>query len=377
MKKIDKTLAEQLQISDREIAKRKALLNFTDRDVQVLRSNKELIDKYIDGIVNQFYDHQTAIPEIALVIGDAETLRRLRSAMRNYILELFEGFYDAEYVNRRLRIGKIHERIGVSPKLYISAIYLLQKVLKDSFAIHFDDRMHEQNAQSLFDALNKILMFDIQLVFDTYIASLVSEIETAKEELEGYAQGLEEEVAERTAQLRDLASRDELTGLFNQRGLYENLHRELASVGRYKEILSFVYLDLNGFKMINDTEGHKAGDKLLAQIGKLLQENIREIDIACRYGGDEFCILMPRTQLADARKVVERVIHSYKKLDKTKVSFSVGITSTGPDPVCDIDSLIRTADALMYQAKEWSREKPGFQICMDEEQPERWEPKTA
>ncbi|MDH5646489.1 MAG: protoglobin domain-containing protein, partial [Candidatus Heimdallarchaeota archaeon] len=119
MRKIDKTLAEQLQITDREISKRKHLLGFTTDDAHVLKDNKPLIDKYIDGIVMKFYEHQTAVPEIALVIGDAETLRRLQSAMRSYILELFEGHYDAGYVNRRLRIGKIHERIGVSPKLYI------------------------------------------------------------------------------------------------------------------------------------------------------------------------------------------------------------------------------------------------------------------
>lgn len=363
MQQIDKTLAEQLQITDREIAKRKSLLGFVDKDAQRLKSNKPLINKYIDGIVKQFYDHQTKIPEIALVIGDAETLRRLQSAMRSYILELFDGYYDAEYVNRRLRIGKIHERIGVSPKLYISAIYLLQKVLRHAFEMHYIDKLSDEKVIGLFDALNKILMFDIQLVFDTYIASLVSEVETAKEELENYAQSLEDEVAERTEQLKELARKDELTELFNQRGLYEHLRRELASSERYKEELSFTYFDLNGFKQINDTKGHKSGDALLALVGKVVRENIRENDIGCRYGGDEFCIIMPRTKIADAKQVVERIIKHFKQQSNSTVSFSIGIISTGPEIFADSDQLIRSADAQMYRAKEKSRDGSGFHIC--------------
>lgn len=364
MQQIDKTLAEQLQINEREIAKRKALLNFDDKDALLLKANKALIDNYIDATVNQFYDHQTAITEIALVIGDAETLRRLKSAMRNYILELFNGQYDGEYVNRRLRIGKIHERIGVSPKLYVSGIYQLQKILYKAVEMHFHDNIECPEVRQLQDALNKILMFDIQLVFDTYIASLVSEVQSAKEELESYALGLEEEVAERTEQLKELARKDDLTGLFNQRGLYEHLRRELASVERYKEVLSFVYFDLNGFKRLNDSKGHLEGDALLALIGKVLRENIREIDTACRYGGDEFCIIMPRTGVGDAKLVMERIIERFKQQNTTTVSFSVGIVSTGPDRVCDVDSLIRVADSSMYKAKARARKKPDFYLSV-------------
>lgn len=365
MQQIDKTLAEQLQISDLEIAKRKALLNFTDRDAGILKSNKILIDEYIEAIVNQFYDHQTAIPEIALVIGDAETLRRLQSAMRSYILELFDGFYDAEYVNRRLRIGKIHERIGVSPKLYISAIYQLQKILNKAVEMHYYNKPDDKHAAELMDALNKILMFDIQLVFDTYIASLISEVQIAKEEMENYAESLEEEVAARTQQLSELANKDELTGLHNQRGLYDHLRRELANTSRYKETLSMVYFDMNGFKELNDTVGHQAGNDLLALVGRVVIENVREIDIACRYGGDEFCIIMPRTKPQEAEQVFQRVIDSFKSQTKTTVSFSAGIVSTGPEEVVDMYTLIKQADAFMYKAKSKNQDNPGFHICVD------------
>lgn len=365
MKQIDKTLAEQLQISDREIAKRMALLNFDKQDAKRLKQTKPLIDQYIDAIVNQFYDHQTAIPEIALVIGDAETLRRLQTAMRNYILELFEGYYDAEYVNRRLRIGKIHKRIGVSPKLYISAIYQLQKIIHKAVEMYYFDSMDNEDVRDLLDTINKIMMFDIQLVFDTYTATLVFEVQSAKEELETYAQGLEDAVAQRTEQLRELARKDELTKLFNQRGMYEHLRRELAAAQRYNESLSFAYFDLNSFKALNDSEGHKSGDKLLALVGKVVGESIREIDTACRYGGDEFCIIMPRTQIEDAKLVVERFIENFKKQNTTGVSFSVGLVCSGPNEIIDTDKLIKAADTHMYKAKAKARKKPGFHISLD------------
>ena len=229
--------------------------------------------------------------------------------------------------------------------------------------MHFYDKMYETYVRDFFDVLNKIFMFDIQLVFDTYIASLVSEVETAKNELESYAQRLEEQVAERTAQLKELSRKDELTGLFNQRGFYEHLRREAANAERHLEDLSLAYFDLDGFKILNDTQGHVFGDTLLALVGKVLRENLREIDIACRYGGDEFCIIMPRTALDDAKMVVERIIDSFKQENNTNVSFSIGITSTGSNAMTDSDSLLKEADALMYKAKAKYKKQPGFHIC--------------
>jgi hypothetical protein len=84
------------------------------------------IEPHIDALVDKFYTLQTGITEIALLIGDADTLTRLRAAQRRYILDLFSGLYDLEYVNNRLRIGLVHKRIGVEPKLYLAAINTLK-----------------------------------------------------------------------------------------------------------------------------------------------------------------------------------------------------------------------------------------------------------
>ena len=363
MSSLDKTLAEQLHVTDREIENRKALLGFTSKDAEILLTHKPFITQYIDGVVTNFYDKQTQVSEISLLIGDAETLRRLQSAMRRYILELFDGHYDADYVNKRLRIGKVHQRIGVSPKLYIAAIHQLQSVLSNTVDMHSFGDEHNLEAHQLKAALNKLLMFDIQFVFDTYISSLVSEVDNAKEELRGYASSLEATIAERTQELEDLSRTDALTGLFNQRAFYEFLRRDLGLSERYQEPLSLIYFDLNGFKALNDSKGHKAGDDSLIAIGKATQEAIRDTDVGCRYGGDEFCIILPRTAASEAERIAERLIKCFKKLaGKTAISFSIGIADTGPEEFMDADSLVAMADQLMYKSKAKFKKKPGYYI---------------
>lgn len=362
MKGLEQTLAEQMQINDREIDLRMKLLNFSDADADVLRKHKPFVSKRIENIVEKFYDKQIQVPEIALLIGDIETLRRLQGAMRRYILELFDGMYGSEYVNRRLRIGKVHKRIGVSPKLYISAIWLLQKVLFDEIDEHVETECSANHSGLLKAALNKLLMLDTQFVFDTYISSLVSEVETAREELQNYADTLEQTVADRTQQLEEMSRRDSLTNLYNQHAFYEHLRRELSGAERYQEPITLAYFDLNGFKMLNDGEGHMVGDELLATIGAIMNEIFREIDYPCRYGGDEFAIILPRTRLEEAYEVCKRLSEAFSSHKTYGVTFSMGIVTTGPDEFEDSDSLVKRADDLMYLAKDKCKTHGGFQI---------------
>jgi len=363
MKDIEKTLAEQMQINDREITRRKDLLYFTDQEISLLKEYRPFFEKYLDGIIKQFYEKQLQESDIALLIGDAETLRRLKGAMRRYILALFDGHYDADYVNQRLRIGKVHMRIGVSPKLYIAAIQLLQSLLGQAIDMHALAGSEKAiEAGRIKNAINKLLMFDITFVFDTYISSLVSEVTTAKNELEHYALSLEVKVAERTRQLEEMSRKDALTNLNNQRAFYEYLRRELASAERYKEPLTLAYFDLNGFKDLNDNSGHLEGDKVLEEVGRVLLENLRENDIPCRYGGDEFCIIFPRSGTAECKQICQRIIAVFEENSDSKISFSLGLKTTGPEDFLDSQELVRQADALMYQSKYKSRIKPGFYI---------------
>jgi len=207
MKRIEQTLLTQMQITDHEIARRIELLGLDGDELVLLSSCRELIEKEIDVIVNEFYQAQTSVEEIALLIGDADTLRRLHIAQKKYVLDLFTGSIDVDYVNNRLRIGLVHKRIGVEPKLYLSAV----KTLKDIIQKALQRQIVEQGVLlTTFQALDKLLYFDITLVFDTYIRSLITEIETAKERVEEYARTLEVQVSDRTRQLGEKVSQLEL-----------------------------------------------------------------------------------------------------------------------------------------------------------------------
>ena len=354
MKRTDQTLLEQMQISDVEINRRMELFDLSVADMNLLTMYKVHIEENVDIIVDEFYEKQTQIDEIALLIGDADTLQRLRTAQRKYILDLFSGHLDSEYVNNRLRIGMVHKRIGVDPKLYLSAINTLKQIIKTNLSASISDA---RQLGSTLEALDKLLYFDITLVFDTYIDSLIGEIETAKRRTETYAQGLESKVAERTRQLEELARKDPLTNLFNQRAMLELMRRELAVAKRNHTKLSFVYFDVDHFKAINDNEGHIKGDEVLRKIGQILLNTVREVDVPCRYGGDEFCVILPNCDIAAAETVCKKLIKEFGE-KYPDYSLSIGISETGTDAYADSDALIAMADEKMYMAKKES----GFQI---------------
>lgn len=348
MKQTDQTLLEQMRISEFEVEQRKALFTFSHKDVHTLVSYKNLIKENIDELVEDFYRIQTSNAEIALLIGDADTLSRLRNAQRRYIIDLFSGVYDLEYVNNRLRIGLVHKRIGVEPKLYLSAIYLLQgliqKLLKKLSAT-------DTEYQAAIDSLNKLIMYDITLVFDTYIRSLVSEIETAREKSELYALSLEEKVKQRTHRLEEMSHTDPLTGLLNMRHFLNIMTTTLRSAQRRSEPVTLIYIDIDDFKLINDTHGHQRGDEILRMVGNAIKRVARTEDICIRYGGDDFCILLSNIRAEQAQALIvtrlEQIIHDTGE----HVTLSIGIAQTGPIEYVDAAILIDMADKNMYSNK--------------------------
>jgi len=354
LKRTQQTLLEQMKMSDVEILHRMELLNLNKEELNLLFSHKTVIEDNIDVIVDDFYEKQTEIDEISLLIGDADTLRRLRSAQRKYVMDLFSGNYDSEYVNNRLRIGMVHKRIGVEPKLYLSAVRTLKHVVTKTLK-----RTITKNEilERTLDALDKLLYFDTTLVFDTYIDCLVGEIENAKNRTEIYAKSLEEKVAERTQQLEEQAQKDPLTSLYNQRAMQEFLRRDLAISKRRQVKLSLVYFDVDKFKDINDTHGHIKGDEVLKNIGQAVLNNVRDTDVPCRYGGDEFCIILPECGVDKAKVICEKIIKEFCSR-YPDYSLSIGIADTGSDEYIDGDELIKRADKNMYLAKKES----GFQI---------------
>lgn len=348
MKQTDKTLLEQMRISEFEIDYRKTLFSLTSEDIQILRSAKPIIDDNIDFLVSKFYELQTSVPEISLLIGDADTLNRLRYAQRKYVIDLFSGLYDLEYVNNRLRIGLVHKRIGVEPKLYLSAIYTLKSLLIEVLVKDIDD---QSTLEKVLLALEKILLFDITLVFDTYIRSLLSEIEISKQKSDQYARDLEDKVKERTKQLEEVSRTDPLTGLLNVRHLIETLTGMLRAAQRRSEPISIVYIDVDNFKSINDSLGHQGGDEVLRTISSAIQRVSRQEDSLFRYGGDEFCIVLPCCEETAAREIYAiRLVEEIRK-KQDDIVLSIGVVQTGPIDYLEPETLIQQADREMYRFK--------------------------
>lgn len=354
MKQTEQTLLEQMRITEFDISNRKTLLSLTQRDCDLLKECKNYIELKIDSLVAVFYELQTSIPEIALLIGDADTLSRLQSAQRRYVLDLFSGLYDMEYVNNRLRIGLVHKRIGVEPKLYLSAISTLKGLLVNSVRESIEDA---NVAAETLAALDKLFSFDVTLVFETYIRSLVSEIESSKEKSEQYAISLEEKVKERTAQLEELSRVDPLTGLLNVRGLNDTLTRVLRAAQRRFEPVCVVYIDINDFKIINDTHGHQAGDEILRIVSDSIQKVSRVDDSCFRYGGDEFCIILPNCTEAEAKEMYINRLRNEITKQMENVTISVGILQAGPDEYPEPDAFIHRADQNMYLDKKVHKAK--------------------
>jgi diguanylate cyclase (GGDEF)-like protein len=154
-----------------------------------------------------------------------------------------------------------------------------------------------------------------------------------------------------------LATRDSLTGLANRRLFDESLQREVARARRLSTPVSLLVLDVDHFKQVNDTYGHQTGDAVLREVADALVANTKNYDVAARYGGDEFVVLLPGCSRVDAMRVAERVRNSIaRSIDEASVTISAGV-ATVPDNATDGERLMTAADAALYEAKRTGRDR--------------------
>lgn len=165
---------------------------------------------------------------------------------------------------------------------------------------------------------------------------------------------------ERLDLLEKWATTDPLTGLMNRRHFFELADRELEQTRRSDRPLSFIMLDIDHFKQVNDQHGHLIGDAALIELAKLLKQQLRKVDFCGRYGGEEFILCLPDTPLIGALDVAERirkaVLHiEIETPDNQPVHFSIslGIAQNKQDP--SVEAILKRADHALYEAKEAGR----------------------
>jgi diguanylate cyclase (GGDEF)-like protein len=162
--------------------------------------------------------------------------------------------------------------------------------------------------------------------------------------------------------LERLANFDSLTGLYNRRAVLDKLDELINLANRYKEDFSLSMLDIDNFKKVNDRYGHLTGDEVLEKIAVLIRRNTRETDIVGRYGGEEFIIILPKTNLSSAWVVAERlrnIIEKAELKDSAGNAFTITVSQglVGWERDEDAASLISRADAALYKAKEKGRNR--------------------
>lgn len=169
--------------------------------------------------------------------------------------------------------------------------------------------------------------------------------------------------SKKTERIKLLSVTDEITGLYNQRKLVEDLEHHISRYPYDQSVFSLLFIDIDYFKNVNDQYGHVVGSQLLIDMAKVLKTQLRATDLVYRYGGDEFIVLLPRANIQESKKIALRISEVVKEAefnldngDKYKLSLSVGIAEF-PTDAGDAKAIIEFADKMMYMSKKSGRGK--------------------
>jgi two-component system cell cycle response regulator len=168
-----------------------------------------------------------------------------------------------------------------------------------------------------------------------------------------------------------MAATDALTGVYNRRHFSRVIDQLFAEAQRYDKDLACVMIDLDGYKQLNDTMGHQLGDQLLVMAGKVISANMRRMDVAARYGGDEFVLLLPQASTEEASLAAQRIREEYlaasaallKRKDGVTMSIGVAALRQGTKCATNAEQLVANADAALYKSKQGGRNRISVATC--------------
>jgi two-component system, cell cycle response regulator len=184
------------------------------------------------------------------------------------------------------------------------------------------------------------------------LEAALSEVQQTNSQLESSLKRVEE-----------MAATDPLTGLYNRRHFSKVLEQMYDEAARYGNDLAIMMVDLDGYKQLNDSLGHQVGDQILVLVGRILRESMRKADVAARYGGDEFVLLLPQCDSVEAQNLAVRIRDVYRQETKQMLkrekgmSMSIGIASISANHAVSGDELVSRADAALYVSKENGRDR--------------------
>ena len=229
-------------------------------------------------------------------------------------------------------------------------------------------------SDSFYAKSKKIIYFAIIVLLLSFFASYYitqklkesfleykASINNKKDEVQELHKTLELKVEQRTIELEKLATTDILTNLHNRYSLMLLFDTEIHRANRYKHPLSVMMLDIDFFKKVNDTYGHDAGDIVLSSFSGLIKDNFRDIDIAGRYGGEEFVIILPNTSLDDAKFLAQRfrkIVSEYAFETVGHITVSIGLVEKHENEF--IDALFKRVDKQLYISKNNGRNKVSY-----------------
>lgn len=308
--------------------------------------NEEVTAPYIDQIIEEFHQHLHQNTQLSLLtekIDWAELKRRLAESL----LSLGQEFDTPKYFQDRLQLGTLYASAGVPLRFYPSAYTLMQQCILH----HIPPRLQAwDKGAPLISFIMRIMGLSLSLAIEAYYLAKMSAVEQSVTELRT-------EVIE----WQRRAKTDALTNIANRWEIMEALRRWVDISHKQQTPLCLIMADIDWFKHVNDAFGHLAGDEVLKYVAQRIQATLRPIDVLGRYGGEEFLIILPETDLQAATAIAERVrahvaqcpIHTQHQ--DVLVTISLGVCEYRDEP--DLPALIEQADLAMYEAKKIGRNR--------------------